>query len=95
MSNELEFKEKVFEEIRHEDEMGNEYWFARELQEVLGYKEWRYFSTVIERAQIACMQSKNNVNHHFGVNTKIVKAGVTTKEIIDYKLSRYACYLIV
>ena len=95
MSNELEFREKVFDEIKHIDEFGNEYWYARELQSILGYKEWRYFSSVIEKAQIACSQSNNSINNHFGVNTKIVKAGVTNKTIIDYKLSRYACYLIV
>ena len=95
MSNELEFREKVFDEIRHVDEFGNEYWYARELQMVLGYKEWRLFSGVIEKAQIACSNSNNSINRHFGVNPKIVKAGVTNKTIIDYKLSRYACYLIV
>ena len=86
---------KTFESIKHIDKKGNEYWEARELQHILGYKEWRYFSVVIEKAQIACSQSNNNINCHFGVNTKIVKAGVTSKTIIDYKLSRYACYLIV
>lgn len=77
------------------DEQGIEYWKAKELQQILGYKEWRYFSTVIEKAQIDCLQSNNNINCHFGVNTKIVKTGVTSKTIIDYKLSRYAYYLIV
>lgn len=96
MKNEIEnYKEKTFEDIKHIDDKGNEFWEARELQEILGYKEWRYFSAVIEKAQVACSQSNNNINSHFGVNTKIVKAGVTTKTIIDYKLSRYACYLIV
>ena len=90
-----EYNEKTFEEIKHIDDKGNEYWEARELQQILGYKEWRYFLAVIEKAQIACSQSKNNINSHFGVNTKIVLAGSTTKPIIDYKLSRYACYLIV
>lgn len=47
------------------------------------------------KAQIACSQSNNDINSHFGVNTKIVAAGKTAKPIIDYKLSRYACYLIV
>lgn len=61
----------------------------------LGYKEWRYFSSVIEKAQVSCSQSNNSINSHFGVNTKIVDAGATSKSIIDYKLSRYACYLIV
>ena len=90
-----EYEVKIFENIKHIDELGNEYWEARELQQILGYKEWRYFSTVIEKAQVACSQSNNNINSHFGVNTKIVKAGVSSKTIIDYKLSRYACYLIV
>ena len=96
MNNELEtYGEKTFEDIKHIDNNGNEYWEARELQQILGYKEWRYFSAVIEKAQIACSQSNNNINSHFGVNTTIVKAGNSTKPIIDYKLSRYACYLIV
>ncbi len=93
--NSKENQEKTFEDIKHIDEKGNEYWEARELQEILGYKEWRYFSAVIEKAQVACSQSNNNINANFGVNTKIVKTGVSTKTIIDYKLSRYACYLIV
>ena len=94
MSNIEEYTEKIFEDIKHIDDLGNEYWEGRELQQILGYKEWRYFSSVIEKAQIACSQSNNNINSHFGVNTKIVLAGSTTKPIIDYKLSRYACYLI-
>lgn len=89
------YNEKTFEEIKHIDEKGNEYWNARELQQILGYKEWRYFSAVIEKAQVACSESNNSINSNFGVNTKIVKTGVSTKRIIDYKLSRYACYLIV
>ena len=94
--NKLEnYKEKTFEDIKHIDDKGNEYWEARELQQILGYKEWRYFSSVIEKAQIACSQSNNSINSNFGVNTKIVKTGVSAKTVIDYKLSRYACYLIV
>ena len=95
MSNIEEYNDKIFESIKHIDEYGNEYWCARELQQVLGYKEWRYFSVVIEKAQIACSASNNNINSNFGVNTTIVKTGVSSKTIIDYKLSRYACYLIV
>ncbi len=94
--NELEkINETIFESIRHVDDEGNEYWYARELQQILGYKEWRYFSAVIEKAQIACSQSNNNINYNFGVYTKIVKTGISSKFILDYKLSRYACYLIV
>ena len=89
------YNEKNFEDIKHIDEYGNEYWYARELQTMLGYKEWRLFLAVIEKAQIACSQSNNFINSNFGVYPKIVKTGVSTKNIIDYKLSRYACYLIV
>ena len=94
--NELEkTNETIFESIKHVDDDGTEYWYARELQQILGYKEWRYFSAVIEKAQIACSQSNNNINYNFGVDTKIVKTGISSKFILDYKLSRYACYLIV
>ena len=58
-------------------------------------KMWWYFSQVIEKVQVACSQSNNNINFNFGINTKIVKNGVSQKTIIDYKLSRYARYLIV
>ena len=95
MNNIDEYPKLTFEDIKRIDERGNEYWEARELQQILGYKEWRYFSSVIEKAQIACSQSNNSINSNFGVYTKIVKTGVSSKSIIDYKLSRYACYLIV
>ncbi len=89
------FNNNIFEEIKHVDEFGNEFWYARELQLLIGYKEWRFFSSVIEKAQIACSQSNNDISAHFGVYSKIIKAGVSKKPILDYKLSRYACYLIV
>ena len=96
MTQELEkYQEQVFEDIKHIDEYSNEYWEARELQKILGYKEWRLFANVIEKAQVSCSRSNNNISSHFGVYSKIVVAGNTTKPIIDYKLSRYACYLIV
>ena len=95
MNNIERYTEKTFDDIKHVDEKENEYWEARELQKVLGYKEWRYFLVIIEKAQIACINSNNNPNNDFGVYTKIIKAGATTKTVLDYKLSRYACYLIV
>ena len=70
-----EYTNKIFEDIKHVDESGNEYWEARELQKMLGYKEWRLFSNIIEKAQVACSQSNNNINSHFGVYSKIVKTG--------------------
>ena len=90
------YKEKVFDDIKHIDEYGNEYWLARELQNVLEYKEWRNFKIVIDKAIISCKKSKFNVLYHFVETNKKVEIGSgALKKIIDYKLSRYACYLIV
>nr|MBP3258979.1 DNA damage-inducible protein D [Bacilli bacterium] len=85
----------IFESIKHFDEEGNEYWYARELQKVLEYTQWRRFKNIINRAKESCDISKYNVSDNFASVGKIVPTGVSTKEIIDYKLSRYACYLIV
>ena len=91
-----EYTEKVFEDIKHIDEFGNEYWLTRELQNILGYNQWRSINDLIERAKVACGESKYNVDDHFAVQRKMVDIGSKTKrKIIDYKLSRYACYLIV
>ena len=91
-----EYTEKVFENIKHVDENGNEYWLARELQSILGYNQWRSINELIERAKVACQESKYSVDDHFAVQRKMVDIGSKTKRIIqDYKLSRYACYLIV
>lgn len=86
MNTNEEYKETMFEDIKHIDKNGDEYWEARELQNVLGYKEWRLFIGIIEKAQVACSCSNNNINSHFGVYSKIVVAGATSKPIIDYKL---------
>lgn len=90
-----EYNTTIFESIKHIDENGFEYWEARELQKILKYSQWRSFKDLINRAKIACELSNNNVSHDFAVYRKIVKAGATTKTIEDYKLFRYACYLIV
>ena len=87
---------KIFEDIKYTDEAGNEYWYARELQNVLGYRQWRSINDLIERAKIACQESKYNIDDHFAVQRKMIKlAKGATRKVIDYKLSRYACYLIV
>lgn len=83
MKNIEKYTERIFEDIKHIDEYGCEYWEARELQTMLGYKEWRLFSAVIEKAQIACSHNSDEINHHFGVYSKIVSAGATSKPIID------------
>ena len=93
---EKKYTEKIFDDIKHFDEFGVEYWLARELQKVLGYYQWRSISDLIERAKIACNESKYNVDNHFAVQRKMIKlAKGATREVKDYKLSRYACYLIV
>ena len=89
------YKEKTFEDIKHIDEQGTEYWEARELMIALEYSKWEHFAKVINKAKISCNLSGTNVEDHFPVKGKIVKSGATSKEVIDYKLSRYACYLIV
>lgn len=86
--------ESLFESIKHINEYGMEYWTARELMPVLEYKQWRQFSDAIDRAKKACETSGNRVFDYFADARKIVKTGVATKEIEDYRLSRYACYLI-
>ena len=91
-----EYTEKIFEDIKHTDENGNEYWLARELQNVLGYQQWRSINDLIERAKTACQESKYNIDDHFAVQRKMIKlAKGATRKVVDYKLSRYACYLIV
>ena len=85
----------IFEEIKHLDESGNEYWFARELQKALEYKEWRKFNNTIEKAKNACKGSNVNTFDHFVQLDKMVEIGSNTlRKVQDYKLSRYACYLI-
>ena len=95
--NELkECTEKMFEDIKHIDEEGNEYWSARELMPLLEYTLWQRFSSAIKKAIENCKNSNNNVMDHFIGTDKMVSIGSnTTRNIIDYKLSKYACYLIV
>ena len=87
--------ETIFENVKHIDEYGNEYWYARELKNILDYKEWRKFEGVIEKAKEACINSEYNIEDHFVGVDKMVKIGSKTeRKIKDYKLSRYACYII-
>ena len=65
---------QTFESIKHIDENGIEYWYARELQKVLEYKDWRYFDSVIEKAKRACENSDVLVDDHFVANNKMVQA---------------------
>lgn len=87
---------KNFEEIKKVREDGAEYWNARELGEVLQYKKWENFAKVIDRAKLACQNSGFEINDHFPEVRKTIKMPKNaTKNVLDYELSRYACYLIV
>ena len=96
MSNLHADEYKVFEDIKVVRSDGSECWPARELASVLDYTEWRNFSKVIDRAMIACQNSGYDVLDHFVEVNKMVEIGSgTNRQVIDYELSRYACYLIV
>ena len=110
------WERKKFEDIKHIDENGDEYWLARELQDVLGYAQWRRFCEVIDRAMVSCKLNEQEPEYHFAETEKSVEmplgaraeqinmgfAGVgksrekkAQREILDYRLTRFACYLIV
>ena len=97
MSNEIaRYSEETFESIKHVNEYGNEFWYARELQSILEYTEWRNFQKLIEKAQTACENSGIAVDECFvEVNKTSPMPNGGVKLIDDYILSRYACYLIV
>ncbi len=86
---------KRFEDIKQMRPDGSEYWSARELALALDYSKWENFIKVIKRAMIACENSGHIVDSDFPEVRKIVEAGATSKPILDYELTRYACYLIV
>ena len=86
----------TFEDLKHINDSGNEYWSARELYPVLEYSRWEKFHDVIERAKEACRNSNVDIDSHFHQTVKMVHIGLNLeKQIIEYHLSRYACYLIV
>lgn len=84
------------EAIKHVTQKGVDYWFAREIAEVLGYADWRNFRNVIDRAAEACTGSGATVAHHFVETTKEVElgSGAVKNDVEDFYLSRLACYLI-
>ena len=93
--NEGFYEGQNFEEIKHIDEFGEEYWYARELMKVLQYNKWENFEKVINKAKDACQNSGISAFEHFPDVRKLSKRANNAEVIIsDYKLTRYACYLI-
>lgn len=86
---------KSFEELKSLNEHGAEFWSARDLQPLLGYSQWRRFEDAIDRAMTSCEKSGNKKGHHFADAGKMIATGKgAVREIDDYHLSRFACYLI-
>jgi len=86
---------KSFEELKKLTDHGAEYWSARELQPLLGYEQWRRFENAIKKAITSCNQSGNNPEHHFAGAGKMIEIGKGgERDVVDYHLSRFACYLI-
>ncbi len=86
---------KTFEALKQTNEHGAEYWSARDLQPLLGYSQWRRFEQAVERAITSCKESGNNPGYHFAGVGKMIEVGKGgVREVPDYHLSRFACYLI-
>ena len=91
-----EYTEKMFEEIKHIDEYGNEYWYARELSKVLEYRDWRNFFKVLKKAKEVYENSGIDVDVQLVEVNKLSKRNNNAvASIQDFKLTRYMCYLIV
>ncbi|WP_295052920.1 DNA damage-inducible protein D [uncultured Fibrobacter sp.] len=90
------YSQQTFENLKHIDENGNEFWYARELQKALEYTEYGKFLPVIEKAIEACRKTGFDEGNHFAHVSEMVRIGSGAERKMDsYKLSRYACYLIV
>ena len=93
---EANYTEALFDTIKHIDEYGQEFWYARELSKILGYKDFRNFELTIFKAMDACENSGYKISDHFGEITEMVLIGSGARRGFNsYQLSRYACYLIV
>ena len=95
LENRENYNNKTFEDIKHIDENGTEFWYARELMPILQYSNWQNFEKIIDKAKISCQNSDISVFEHFIDVSKLSKrANNAEVEIKDYELTRYACYLI-
>ena len=90
-----ELKEKFDSIINTEENEKIEYWYARDLQALLGYTQWRNFLEVMKKAMISCESAGFIVSDHFAEVSKMIKlAKGAERKVQDYMLTRYACYLI-
>ena len=93
--NDIDKSNKSFEDIKHINENGVEFWYARELMPILQYSNWQNFEKIIDKAKISCENSGISVFEHFiDINKTIKMPKGAEKNILDYELTRYACYLI-
>lgn len=96
MTDIQKYSEQTFESIKHINEYGQEFWYARELARVLEYKDFRNFEQSIFKAMDACKNSGYDIADHFGDATEMVEIGLGAQRgFPSYTLSRYACYLTV
>ena len=96
MSDQVPSHISPFEQIRQMTEDRNEFWSARDLMVILGYAKWQRFREAIQRAIIACQKSGQATADHFTGTGKMVRVGSgARRNIEDFHLSRYACYLII
>ena len=97
MKNELKeiYTNETFEDIKHIDENGIEFWYARELMPILQYSNWQNFEKIINKAKTSCENSNISQKDHFIDVSKMVQIGSGAyRKQVDYKLTRYACYII-
>lgn len=93
--NDIDKSNKSFEDIKHINENGVEFWYARELMPILQYSNWQNFEKIIDKAKKSCENSDISVFEHFiDINKTIKMPKGAEKNILEYELTRYACYLI-